>query len=84
MSTSVQYDAQEEGPPSGGESDTGSEGVKRRRGTTVARGKRGRVSGRGSAAGPPVDGALSRVDVWLPDCDIHGHAAGKVRFIQPL
>ena len=72
----VQYDDQEDGVPSGGDSDTGSDGVKRRRGA-VGR-KRGRVSGRGSAAGPPVDGALARVDVWQPDCDIHGNPYGKV------
>lgn len=76
----MQYDAQEEGPPSGGDSDTGSEGVKRRRGAVNR--KRGRVSGRATAAGPPIDGALSRVDVWLPDCDIHGHPIGKVPLLQ--
>lgn len=77
----LQYDAQEDGPPSGGESDTGSEGVKPRRGA-VGR-KRGRVSGRGSGAGPPVDGALARVDVWQPDCDIHGNPHGKVNTSTP-
>ena len=73
----VQYDQEDEGPPSGGESDTGSEGRKPGRRGRPGR-KPGRVSGRGSAAGPPVDGALARVDVWLPDCDIHGNPHGKV------
>ena len=73
----MQYDQEDEGPPSGGESDTGSEGRKPGRRGRPGR-KPGRVSGRGSAAGPPVDGALARVDVWLPDCDIHGNPHGKV------
>ena len=73
----MQYDQEDEGPPSGGESDTGSEGKKPGRRGRPGR-KPGRVSGRGSAAGPPVDGALARVDVWLPDCDIHGNPHGKV------
>jgi hypothetical protein len=74
----LQYDALEEAGISGGDSDSASDGSKRRgRGAAVGR-KRGRVSGRGSAAGPPVDGAVARVDTWLPDCDIHGTAVSKV------
>jgi hypothetical protein len=80
----MQYDALDEAAPSGGESDSGSDGSKKRgRGSAVSR-KRGRVSGRGSAAGPPVDGAVARVDVWLPDCDIHGNPVSKVCHIPLL
>lgn len=43
--------------------------------------KRGRAASRGAAAGPPVDGALARVDVWPADCDIHGEVTGKVVFL---
>ena len=74
----LQYNGRDDTPGSGAESDSGSEGGRRRRGAAAIGRKRGRAAGRGSAAGPPVDGALARVDVWPQDCDIHGTPLGKV------
>lgn len=76
----VQYDGRDDTPASGNDSDSASDGGKPRPGAARSR---GRVMSRGSAAGPPVDGALARVDAWPPDCDIHGHTAGKVAFLTP-
>ena len=76
----MQYDAREATPASGmgSESDSDVKNWKQLSGR-----KRGRTSGRGAAVGPPVDGALARVDVWPADCDIHGTLTGKVTLAFP-